>query len=215
MLGRDVGPMATPAQLALVARQVDEAVAAGARVLVGGARAARPGLWYPPTVLIEVPVDAAVLVDETFGPVLPIVRVDDQEAAISAANSSRFGLTGSVWTRDLERGERVARRLRAGVVMVNNHAFTGAVPSLPWSGMGESGYGVTNSAHALELLSRPRTILVDASRAKRELWWHPYTAALTVVARSLTVLRTRGVGIGRKFQALFALLGGFLRRWKV
>ncbi len=215
VLGRDVGPMTTPAQLALVARHVDEAVAAGARALVGGARADRPGLWYPPTVLVDVPLDAAVLVDETFGPVLPLVRVDSEEAAIEAANASRFGLTGSVWTHDLERGERVARRLRTGVTMVNNHSFTGAVPSLPWSGVGESGYGVTNSAHALDLLSRPRTILVDASRAKRELWWHPYTPALAVVARSLTVLRTRGAGLGPKLKAVLALLGGFLKRWKV
>lgn len=215
VLGRDVGPMATPAQLALVARHVDEAVAAGARALTGGARADRAGLWYPPTVLVDVPPDAAVLVDETFGPVLPIVRVESEEAAITAANASRFGLTGSVWTRDLERGERVARRLRTGVATVNNHAFTGAVPSLPWSGVGESGYGVTNSAHALDLLARPRTILVDASRAKRELWWHPYTPALAVIARSMTVLRTRGAGIGRKIKAVLALLGGFLKRWKV
>jgi hypothetical protein len=99
--------------------------------------------------------------------------------------------------------------------MVNNHSFTGAVPSLPWSGVGESGYGVTNSAHALDLLSRPRTILVDASRAKTELWWHPYTPALSVIARSMTVLRTGGAGMGHKLQAVFALLGGFLKRWKV
>ena len=215
VLGRDVGPMTTLAQLQVVTRHVDEAVAAGARVLVGGARADRVGLWYPPTVLVDVPADAAVLHDETFGPVLPIVRVDNEEAAITAANASRFGLTGSVWTRDLERGERVARRLRTGVATVNNHAFTGAVPSLPWSGIGESGYGVTNSAHALELLSRPRAILVDASRAKREMWWHPYTPALSAIARSMTSLRTGGVGIGAKLAAVGALLGGFLKRWKV
>jgi len=215
VLGRDVGPMTTLAQLQLVTRHVDEAVAAGARVLVGGARADRAGLWYPPTVLVDVPADAAVLHDETFGPVLPIVRVDNEEAAIIAANASRFGLTGSVWTRDLERGERVARRLRTGVATVNNHAFTGAVPSLPWSGVGESGYGVTNSAHALDLLSRPRAILVDASRAKREMWWHPYTPALSAIARSMTSLRTGGVGIGVKLRAVGALLGGFLKRWKV
>jgi acyl-CoA reductase-like NAD-dependent aldehyde dehydrogenase len=214
VLGRDVGPMTTPAQLALVARHVDAAVAAGARALTGGARDPRPGLWYPPTVLVDVPADAEVLTAETFGPVLPIVRVENAEAALVAANASPFGLTGSVWTRDLERGEELARRLRTGVAMVNNHSFSGAIPSLPWTGVGESGHGVTNSAHALDLLTRPRAILVDASRAKRELWWQPYTPALAKVAQALTTLRS-AAGLGAKFRAVGALLGGFLQRWKV
>jgi hypothetical protein len=73
---------------------------------------------------------------------------------------------------------------------------------------------VTNSAHALDLLTRPRAILVDASRAKRELWWQPYTPALAKVAQALTTLRS-AAGLGAKFRAVGALLGGFLQRWKV
>jgi acyl-CoA reductase-like NAD-dependent aldehyde dehydrogenase len=213
--GRDLPPLTTAAQLAVVERHVQDARARGARVLVGGERLDRPGLWYAATVLTEVPPDAEVMREETFGPVLPLIRVTDAETALAAANDSRFGLTGSVWTRDLDVGERLARRMRAGVVMVNNHGFTGAVPSLAWTGVGESGYGVTNGPYALDLLTRPRTVVVDGSRAKREMWWHPYTPALDQLARSLCDLRRGGAGVGNKLRAVGGLLGGFTRRWKV
>lgn len=211
--GRDYGPLVTEAQLAVVEQHVESARHRGARVLTGGHRLDRPGLWYAPTVLVGVPPHDVSMTEETFGPVIPIVEVEDEEAAIAAANDSRFGLTASVWTRDLARGEQLARRIRAGTVMVNNHGFTGAVPSLPWSGVGESGYGVTNSPHALDVLTRPRAVLVDARRADRELWWYPYTDGLTAVGRSLAYLRS-GVGVGEKARAVTELARGFLTRWK-
>jgi acyl-CoA reductase-like NAD-dependent aldehyde dehydrogenase len=216
--GRDFGPLTTDAQLATVERHVGGAREAGWEVLAGGQRLDRPGRWYAPTVLAApagVELDgAAAMVEETFGPVVPVVQVPDEEAAIGAANASSFGLTASVWTRNLARGEQVARRIEAGVVVVNNHAFTGAIPSLPWTGVKASGYGVTNSAHALDVLTRPRAVVVDARRAKRELWWHPYTPALVRIGQSMTTLRHRGAGWVAKARALVALVGAFLKRWK-
>jgi acyl-CoA reductase-like NAD-dependent aldehyde dehydrogenase len=216
---RDFGPLTTSAQLATVERHVEDARAAGWQVLAGGQRLDRPGRWYAPTVLAPPdgvdPHQAAAMLEETFGPVVPVVEVDGEEAAIEAANRSDFGLTASVWTRDLARGERVARRIEAGVVVVNNHAFTGAIPSLPWTGVKASGYGVTNSMHALHVLTRPRTVVVDARRAGRELWWHPYTPALVRLGRAMTTLRHRGSGALAKLRAVFVLVGAFLRRWKV
>ena len=212
--GRDFGPLTNAAQLDIVEEHVARAVAAGAEVLTGGKRLDRPGYWYAPTVLRGLDTGATVVTDETFGPVVPILVVDDAEQAVEVANQSRYGLTASVWTRKLGKGEALARRLRAGVTTVNNHAFSAAVPALPWTGVGESGFGVTNSRHALEIMTRPRAVVVDGSRGKRELWWHPYTPGLVRVGRAMTTLR-HGSGPLRKLRAFFALLGGFLKRWKV
>lgn len=209
----DYGPLVTEAQLAIVERHVASAKANGATVLLGGNRLEKAGNWYAPTVLTGVPQNDESIVEETFGPVLPILEVENEAAAIAAANDSRFGLTASVWTKDLERGEAVARSLKAGVVMVNNHGFTGAIPALPWTGVGESGYGVTNSPHTLDALTRPRAVILDKSKSDREMWWHPYGAGLLAVGKSLTVLRS-GASIGDKASAVGALAKGFVTRWK-
>ena len=211
--GIDVGPLATPAQRAIVARHVDAAKASGAQVLSGG-----PGKEkgetreYPPTV-VSVKDDATPLMsDETFGPVLPIALVDDADEAIRRANASRYGLTASLWTRDKKKARVLARKLRAGVVTINNHGFTGALPNAPWSGHGETGWGITGSSLALDTLTRPRLVLLDRSRGKRELWWYPYTPALRTVAVAMATLRSGTRGIFERLGALFRLVGAMLAR---
>jgi acyl-CoA reductase-like NAD-dependent aldehyde dehydrogenase len=211
--GVDVGPLATPAQRAIVARHVEAAKAAGASVLAGGAGDAEGETReYPPTVVRVDDDESPLMRDETFGPVLPVALVDGVDAAIERANASRYGLTASLWTRDRKRARLLARKLRAGVVTINNHAFTGALPNAPWSGHGETGWGITGSPLALETLTRPRFVLVDRSRAKRELWWYPYTPALTAVALAMATLRNGAAGLVARVGALFALVGAMMRR---
>mgnify|MGYP001430232365 CR=1 FL=1 len=214
--GVEVGPLATPAQRALVARHVREAKAGGARVLAGGADDAGDagGREYPPTVVRVDSDDATLMRDETFGPVLPIALVDGPDEAVARANASRYGLTASVWTRDRRAAQSLARRLRAGVVTINNHAFTGAIPAAPWSGHGETGWGITGSPLALDMLTRPRFVLVDASRAKRELWWYPYTPALRTIATAMAIVRSSARSLGERARAVVALIGAMLGRWK-
>jgi acyl-CoA reductase-like NAD-dependent aldehyde dehydrogenase len=214
--GIDVGPLATAAQRAIVARHVGEAKAGGARVLAGGAddRGEAGGRDYPPTVVSVDNDDVSLMRDETFGPVLPIALVDGPDDAVARANASRYGLTASLWTRDRRAAQALARQLRAGVVTINNHAFTGAIPAAPWSGHGETGWGITSSPLALDMLTRPRFVLVDASRAKRELWWYPYTPALRTIATAMATLRSSARGLGERLKALFALIGAMLGRWK-
>jgi acyl-CoA reductase-like NAD-dependent aldehyde dehydrogenase len=206
----DVGPLATKEQRATVSAHVTSAKEAGAKVLAGGEE--REERSYAPTVLSVDSDELAIMKDETFGPVIPIAEVADVDEAVRRANASRYGLTASIWTKKTRRAEELARKLRAGVVTINNHAFTGALPQAPWSGVGESGYGITSSPLALEHLTRPRFLLVDKNRAKRELWWYPYTDALRTIALAFAVLRSRTSGIGAKISAFFRLLGALPKR---
>jgi acyl-CoA reductase-like NAD-dependent aldehyde dehydrogenase len=206
----DVGPLATERQCALVRDHVKDAVAKGAKVLAGGEEGS-DAYAFAPTVL-RVETDALPLMqDETFGPVIPIAVVENENEAVERANASRFGLTASVWTKPA-RGARIASRLRAGVVTVNNHAFTGALPAAPWSGYGETGTGITGSVLALDALTRPRFVLVDRNRAARELWWYPYTPALKAVLLAMAALRSATSGIGAKVRAVLSLVRAMPKR---
>ncbi|MFO0712152.1 MAG: aldehyde dehydrogenase family protein [Sandaracinus sp.] len=175
----DVSPMCNGRQLALVMAHVDDAKKKGASLVCGGKRvtdgkAGRPvGLFYEPTLLDHCHADMDVVRDETFGPVLAIVRVDGAAEAIRQINAGRYGLTASIWTKDVARAERLAAELSVGVVTINNHALTGGMPSLPWSGTRDTGTGIANGVASLHTITRPRTVLVDANAAP-ELYWMPY-----------------------------------------
>jgi succinate-semialdehyde dehydrogenase / glutarate-semialdehyde dehydrogenase len=137
--GVDVGPQARTDLRDEVHRQVAASVAAGARLLLGGNLPAGPGAFYPPTVLADVRKGMPAFDEEVFGPAAAVVPVKDEDEAVSAANDTAFGLGAAVFTRDLQRGRRVAARLEAGSVFVN--AGVKSDPRLPFGGVKESGYG--------------------------------------------------------------------------
>ena len=196
----DVAPLANPRQFELVKAQVEDARSRGATVVCGGAPLGQ-GLWFAPTLLDHCTEAMAVVREETFGPVLAVVRVEGPAEAIRAANQLRYGLGASIWTRDLARGQRLAERLDYGVVSINNHSFTGAVPNLPWSGTRATGFGVANSALALPTFLRPRTLVVDRRRAP-ELFWMPYDATLHELGDVLAELQTQRLGRAWKLPLL-------------
>jgi acyl-CoA reductase-like NAD-dependent aldehyde dehydrogenase len=211
--GVDTGVITTARQAGIVRRHLAEAIASGAELLTGGAPSAGE-LAFPPTVLKIASPDVEetpLLREETFGPILPIVVVDSEDEAVRRANASRFGLTTSVWTARVNHGHDLAKRLKSGIVTINNHGFTAAIPAAPWVGTGDSGSGITGSPHALAELTRTRFILEDRSSKKRELWWYPYTPVLRRVA--FVMARARGgVGFFGRIAAFFQLLGAVPKR---
>ena len=208
--GVDTAVLTTARQCDVVRGHLDEAVAGGAEILAGGAPEAG-SLAFPPTVVKLTDDETPLLREETFGPILPIVVVETADEAIERTNRSRFGLTTSLWTKRINHAQELARRLRSGVVTINNHGFTAALPQAPWTGAGESGYGVTNSPHALHELTRARFVLEDRSGGSRELWWYPYTPALRTVALAMARVRG-GAGFFGRIAAFFTLLGALPKR---
>ncbi len=149
-----MGPLAQKGAPEELARKVDAARAAGARVLHGGTptRIAGRGRYLVPALVADANHSMEIMVEESFGPVVPVMRVDSDEEAVRLMNDSRYGLTASVWTRDRARGAALASEIEAGTVYMNRCDYLD--PALPWVGLKESGIGCTLSAHGFEQLTR-------------------------------------------------------------
>lgn len=173
--GIDVGAMTNERQLQIVAEHVDDARQRGAQVLTGGRRGASPGFFYEPTVLTNVDHRMTIMRDETFGPVLPLMTFKTEAEAIELANDSVYGLTASVWTKNIARGKRIAERIEAGTVMVNEAVYTHGIAQTPWGGVKDSGYGRTHGRMGLLELVQPRHIHVNRISFLPDLWWFSYS----------------------------------------
>jgi acyl-CoA reductase-like NAD-dependent aldehyde dehydrogenase len=216
-VGGDTGicPLAHDSQLRLVEEHVADAISRGAALVCGGERTAAEttrGLGYRPTILDKCPADALAMRDETFGPIVAIARAADAEDALRMANESRYGLGGSVWTRDLARGRELAERMHCGVANVNNHALTGALVAVPWTGTKETGTGIANSPYALTTFARPRTTLVDRS-AKPDVFWAPFDRDLIELGRRIADLQVGRLGGLLKIPLLAAKRAKTVRRF--
>jgi succinate-semialdehyde dehydrogenase/glutarate-semialdehyde dehydrogenase len=173
----DVGPLCWPQQLEVVERHVEDARQRGARVLTGGRRnPAYPGLYYEPTVLADVDHDMLVMRDESFGPLLPVMRVRDEDEALRLANDSSYGLNASIWTRDKRRGVELARQVRSGCAVVNDCMLNYGLPESPFGGAKQSGLGRVNGEVGLKSYCELQSIAVDRFGARSELLWFPYDA---------------------------------------
>ena len=177
----DVGSMTFPPQVDIVERHVRDAVDKGARVVVGGERGhdGQGGYWFEPTVLVDVDHTMDCMREETFGPTLPIMKVADAEEAIRLANDSPYGLGGAVFSKDVARGEAVARRIEAGAVCVNDSNVNYTALELPMGGAKASGLGSRHGADGIRKYTQQQALLISRVHPKRDLHMYPYSARMT------------------------------------
>lgn len=180
------GPMTMPGQAAVVQRHVDEALAAGARALLGGS-ASVSGAYVTPVVLADVPEDSPAMGEETFGPTVAINAVADTDEAIERANASPYALGASVFSGDRRAGAAIAARLRAGAVSVNSVLGFAAVPALPFGGSGDSGFGRVHGADGLRSFTAPQSVTVQRFAPPVNLT--SFTAAAAARARAVSFAR--------------------------
>jgi len=192
----DVGAITNTEQAELIARHVRDAVEKGAKVLVGGARNdVDGGIFFQPTILRDVDHSMEIMTEETFGPTLPIMRVRDADEAIRLANDSRYGLDSSVFTRDLEKGERLARRVEAGATCVNDCLVNYLALEVPFGGMKESGMGARHGRKGIQKYCQTQQIMVTRFAPKKEIHFFPYRKRVTK-------------GLGRALGLLYGRRGG-------
>ncbi len=179
----DIGAMTWAKQRDIVESLVADAREKGARVTTGGERV-DGGLFYRPTVIADCNHDMRVMKEEVFGPIIPFMRVQSEAEAIRLANESHLGLGAYVFTKDRDRGARVAEQLEVGSVMVNDVLTHAGSPEMPWGGIRQSGLGVVRSERGLRELCHARHVNVDRVRPlERDPFWFPYSDKQTKVTR--------------------------------
>ena len=206
----DIGAMCTERQIKTIRRQVDDALAKGATILaqVTIDPAHAHANFYPVTLLTKVDHTMELMREETFGPVLGVMKVADMAQAIDLANDSSLGLTASVWSGNTSAAVALGRRIHAGVITINDHLLTHGMAETPWGGVKESGIGRSHGELGFDEMTQPQLVTTELLHfAKRNLFWHPYDAKLYEGLKgALYLLHGRGLGIRLRGFLRFAAL---------
>ncbi len=207
----EMGSMTAEMQINKVEKQVEAAKQAGAVALTGGSRPqGQKGFFYPATILDNVNHSMEVMFDETFGPVLPIMTFKTEDEAIRMANDTHYGLTASVWTKDISKGKEIAQKIEAGTVTINECVYTYAVAQTPWGGPKESAIGRTHGKYGILEMVEPLHIHTNYMPRVKDFWWYGYDAKKYELLKSLarTLFST---SFGAKVKNALKLVGYQLR----
>ncbi|PWK15660.1 aldehyde dehydrogenase family protein [Tumebacillus permanentifrigoris] len=186
--GVDYGSMTFPPQMEIVQEHLRDAVERGAQIVCGGQPAGDGTLYFEPTVVTGVDHSMKLMMDETFGPVLPIMTFQSEEEATRLANATIYGLNASVFTRDLDKAKRVTRQLVSGNVCINEVVTSVANPHLPFGGVKQSGMGRYHGPNGLHTFSHQTSVMASPGKKPREISWHPYTPKREEAIGALTRL---------------------------
>jgi acyl-CoA reductase-like NAD-dependent aldehyde dehydrogenase len=207
----DVGPLIRPQHVQRMSELVHDAVSRGAKVLCGGMP--RPDLganFFEPTVITNVDSSMKLFQEETFGPILAVQIVRNSEEAIARANDSPFSLAASIWTGDKKRGEAIARRLKAGAVMVNDAISYFGIAEAPHGGCGASGWGRTHGNAGLLEMVQTKYVTIDLLPGREKPWWYRYGAELERAADAFLQFEFSG-GLGAKLRHARKAMKTFFR----
>jgi succinate-semialdehyde dehydrogenase/glutarate-semialdehyde dehydrogenase len=208
-----IGAMASQRQLDIVEDHVAHFREAGAKIEIGGKRnETLDGLFYEPTVISGARNEMRAMQEETFGPTLPIATFKTDEEAIKLANDSEFGLTASVWTRNIAKGQRIAEKIEAGSVCVNEVLYTHGIGQTPWGGFKNSGRGRTHGIEGLMELVQPQHIHVNRLAILPNAWWMPYSPTAVETFRGFA--KYFASGSARKTSLLLPQLAKRIRELK-
>jgi succinate-semialdehyde dehydrogenase/glutarate-semialdehyde dehydrogenase len=205
-----IGSLINEFQRDKVKTHVEDAREKGARIMLGGRALDGPGYFYAPTVVVDVDHDMAIMREETFGPVLPMMRVADEDEAVRLANDNPFGLDASVWTRSRRRARRIAGQLKVGAVAINDHLINYAIADLPFGGVGHSGFGRVHGLEGLREFVRPKAWVEDRLAFKQEPHWFEEGGSGEEFAKDMLTFR-HGRGPLRRLGAGLRLVRGMLR----
>ena len=199
----DVGAIIFPKQMEIAEAHIADAVQKGARLETGGRRGEGPGQFFQPTVLSGCDHTMTVMKEEIFGPIVPVMKVASEEEAVRLANDSHLGLNAYVFTRDREHGRRLAARIQAGSVLVNDVVLNGGMAETPFGGIKQSGFGRVMGDDSLKEFCNPKHIGIDRVATAKDPLWFPYTDRTLSIARKAVKAVLGGGGPLKRLSALF------------
>jgi len=212
----DLGAMTTSEQMQIVCSQLEDALDGGATIYAESERPPKDGgeNYFPAMILTNVTHDMSIMKEETFGPIIGVMKYHTIDEAIQWTNDSNLGLTSSIWSRDQRKAEQIARHIESGAVLINDHLMSHGMAETPWGGFKQSGIGRTHGKLGFHEMTESQVIIRDnLPFVKRDLWWHPYSPELYKQLKALVSL-LYGKKFGERIKALGTVLKAVPRMFK-